>query len=193
MMKRNRIIVVGLGLSGLLVLLTFGLFAFQSQTYKDFTEYQAAKAKWANRTFSNYRLVVSSKLMGCTYDAEIQNEIIVKINPTDTCPPESSRKTISDLFVNINESITQPNCIFECGCEGQTRIEAKYDSELGYPQLMQVSINKEWRWLYPKYWTDKIGQRLGTYCPSNCKIACNPLGADFFGERLTVQLLQVSP
>ncbi len=192
-MKPNKKIFIRLGLSGLLILLMFGLFLFQSQTYKDFTKYQVAKQKWENRTFSNYRLVVSSKLMGCIYDVEIQNEMVIKINSTDTCPSESSRETITDLFANIKESISQPDCIFECGCEGRTRIEADYDSNLGYPKSIQVSINKEWRWLYPKYWTDKIGQRFGKYCPPNCKIACNPLGADFFDERLTVQLLQASP
>ena len=191
-MKRYKKIVMGLGLLGLLFLLKFGLFFFQSQTYKDISEYQAAKQRWSKHTFSNYRLEVHSRYMDCMYDVEVQNEKIVKIYPTDTCPLGAPRNTISELFEKIYKSDIQPDCISECGCEGQTRIEAKYNKDLGYPQSIEIVINEEWNWLYPKYWTDKIGRKFGKYCPPHCSIACNPF-SHFVEEQITVKLLKPSP
>jgi hypothetical protein len=192
-MKQNILIKVGLGFLGILFVSTICLFIIQSQTYMDYSMYQAADQRWSSRTFSKYRLVVQSGLGNCTYDIEVQDEKVLRTYPTDTCPPEWVRYTVSELFDQIRQTNIPPKCIGkQCGCMGHSRIESNYDVSLGYPVTIKFTVTYEWTWVYPQYWIDLVARKLGKFCPPNCGIVCSPIPARV-GEELIIKSLEPLP
>jgi hypothetical protein len=113
------------------------------------SELAAAERRWALRPFGSYHLELVDKT--CTQKIDVRNERVVKVAP-NRCevPPRS----ISDLFELIRRdgSISQ-ECIFHgCICDDVIRVNAVYDSSLGFPSRIIVRLRAEPNWRHPEFW-----------------------------------------
>lgn len=199
-MKPRQIFSILLGIVVFSMVVIFGFLVLLPQVFATFSEseYGIARQKWANRTFSKYRLTVQSgytnRLMSymdsCIYDVEVENEKVLSTYPTDTCgtgPSSRTKYTISGLFDWIKEykPSAEDECgVMEevCGCVGHLRLISEYDMSLGYPSSIRPYMSGERRWLYPEFWMDLIGQK-----------PCSPISRFTEGHEFEVKLLQPLP
>ena len=122
----------------------------------------SAQAKWSKRPFSKYRIVVQrDRGLQCQYDAEVQDEQVVKQIITDSengkfpqaC--DSFSPTVTSLFQMVRVNTETPACGPNgCRCDGRISVEVTYDAQLGYPVHVKTSLPTGVRWLDPFYWTD---------------------------------------
>ena len=106
-------------------------------------ELEAAKARWAARPFSRYRLAVQadSSLARCAQDLEVHGTepAIVLEN---TCP---STLTMEDLLASIESTITARECGPNgCECDGFVAIDVVYDQQWGYPRSIRRFLQEDW-------------------------------------------------
>lgn len=125
-------------------------------------ELKAARARWAARPFSHYRMALEYGLLGyCRQIVEVENERVVAV-PQNTCsnPPP----TVDDLFDRIERDLATisgrcgPN---GCACDGTIVVTAAYDAQFGYPHAKSVYLNQRARWLFLDYWKRKLS---GDFC-----------------------------
>jgi hypothetical protein len=143
-------------------------------------ELEAARALWAARPFSRYRLALEIGTLGCKQELEVDGERVVAVRK-NTC--HAVAFTVSQIFDAIERDIRTRNgrCGTNgCGCDGVQQVEATYDSRLGFPVSKQVALNPAARWRFPDYWRQRLA---GGMCTSREQsrervtvIALQPIG-----------------
>ena len=125
-------------------------------------ELDAARARWAARPFSRYRLALEIGSLGCKQELEVDGERVVAVRK-NTC--HAVEFTVSQIFDAIERDIRTRNgrCGTNgCGCDGVQQVEAIYDSRLGFPVSKQVALNAAARWRFPEYWRHRLAGGLCT-------------------------------
>ena len=120
----------------------------------------SAQARWARRPFSKYQLIVERDLgLKCQYDAQVQDERVVKQTITDSengkfpqaC--DGFTPTVTSLFQMVRVNTETPQCGPNgCQCDGRIRVQVTYDAQLGYPVHVKTSLPTGVRWFDPFYW-----------------------------------------
>jgi hypothetical protein len=117
----------------------------------------AARARWAARPFSHYRLALKYGTLGyCRQIVEVDRERVVA-ELENTCSKPAP--TVSELFNRIERDLKTlsgscgPN---GCECDGTVVVVADYDSTLGYPQAKRVFLEPRMRWRFPQYWRNRL-------------------------------------
>jgi hypothetical protein len=97
-------------------------------------ELNAARQRWARRSFSHYRMVLEYGEMGyCRQSIDVKDQHVVTLLQ-NTCSQPAP--TVEELFDRIEQDIRRLNgrCGTNgCGCDGTFVVSATYDSQLGYP------------------------------------------------------------
>lgn len=120
-----------------------------------------ARARWAGRHFSHYRLDLRLGALGsCRQLIEIDGERVVAV-AENTCATRAP--TVSELFDRIERDIRTlggrcgPN---GCACDGTLVVDARYDPQLGYPLTKRIALDGAARWRFPEYWRRKLAGGL---------------------------------
>lgn len=123
--------------------------ARQNARALDQREYLAARARWENRPFGDYRLVVDDG--ACTYDVTVRRGQI-RGNYRDSCNLRAH--TVEALFGLIDDDgPATPQCgVAGCLCETTTRVTVAYDATLGYPREVTIEALLTPNWRHPDLW-----------------------------------------
>jgi hypothetical protein len=111
-------------------------------------------ARWAMRTFNHYRLDYSvSGLITCQVQAEVRAEAVVAARTTPAGGAFCAIMSVTGLFARIDKLSQSPLCGPNgCGCDGPLEIRVVYDTQLGYPALIEQELRPDERWRYFEYW-----------------------------------------
>jgi hypothetical protein len=125
-------------------------------------ELSAARARWAARSFSHYRLELKYGALGyCRQSVEVEGDRVVEVLE-NTC--SNAAPTVDQLFDQIERRIKTlhgacgPN---GCECDGTIAVVAEYDARLGYPRAQSVRLDPLMRLPNPAYWKHRAS---GSYC-----------------------------
>jgi hypothetical protein len=102
-------------------------------------EFAAARALWAERPFTHYRLVARyhHNMDACYEDVEIMNEVVVDVYEEDC--ESFNLKSVSDIFDLFDRFVghekTRPPVGNGCS---YYYVDAIFDEQLGYPIYMET-------------------------------------------------------
>jgi hypothetical protein len=115
-----------------------------------------AEARWAARPFRHYELRVRDK--GCLQVIEVRDERVVGV-ATNRCEPPP--RSVTDLFTLIRRdgTVSVPCIAVGCACDDVIRVQAVYDTALGYPSLIDVRVSARPNWRHPDYWAETLEKR----------------------------------
>ncbi|WP_427161957.1 DUF6174 domain-containing protein [Aliinostoc sp. HNIBRCY26] len=119
-----------------------------------------AKKTWETQAVSHYRLQINySAPFNCQQEVEIKNEKVIAVGK-NTCA-SVPLVTVSELFQEIS-SIADGN---KCGpngciCDGQLGFKATYDNHFGYPNQLEISLDRQHQWLNFR----PLNDHSGKYC-----------------------------
>jgi Family of unknown function (DUF6174) len=116
----------------------------------------AARARWATRPFSNYRLVVEEQINAgrCGQDVRVQDEQIREVFGNGCV--RQANWTIDNLFTWAEQhgdykSRCYPSDV-TCVCFSIYTTHVSFDPQLGYPQSVTYPWELEPNWGYANHW-----------------------------------------
>lgn len=114
----------------------------------------AAHAKWEQRPFQKYRLVVSRRAATCQQTLDVVGLVVEKVIENEcTLPFVVAAQTVDQLFTDLESYALTYHCgINGCGCDWSA-VSVIYHPQWGYPQ--QVS----WRQRDAPWW-QKVSRML---------------------------------
>ena len=120
------------------------------------SEFTAAKARWAARSFSSYQLVIQEETNAgsCRQAVEIRDEQIARVL-LNRCVRLPSW-TVNNLFTWAEQagdpsSRCYPSTV-TCVCYQAYSLRASYDPTLGYPQSITQAWSLHLNWAYLGHW-----------------------------------------
>jgi hypothetical protein len=152
-----RIVLILAGLISSLGCFSLGYTAWQ---YTSYGQLFAARARWASRPITHYRLTVEQELVGgysslvtCREVSDVRDERVLHIATQLAFPCQLPLQTVSQLFDYIGQTLWQRNCGPNgCSCDGPIDAMATYDSQHGYPQQVNIGLRLDQRQLYAEFW-----------------------------------------
>ena len=159
-MEHHRRAYVLCALFGLASMLLFGAAAL-ALWQRPALELRAARARWAARQLSHYRIELRYGALGyCRQRIEVENRRVAVVLE-NTC--NEPAPTVDQLFDQIERTIktAQGRCGPNgCACDGTISVVAEYDPLMGYPRTKGLVLQPITRWRYPDYWTQRLAGRL---------------------------------
>jgi hypothetical protein len=178
----SLLLLVAIGIAGC------GLGALlQDRTDSD-AQLAVARARWAARSFSSYRLVVEEETNGggCGQDVRVQNEQIRQVFRNGCV--RSPNWTINNLFTWVEQQSDYKSRCYPsdvtCVCFSIYTTHASFDPHLGYPQRITYRWELEPNWGYLNHW-----RRLWlTGEPPSCRNISRR-----GGDHITVTVIALTP
>lgn len=126
-------------------------------------ELEQARARWAARPFSSYRLEVEQTLATrCRYVIEVRESRIAAVG-FNSCSQliwwrDMPVRTVDGILADLAASAGRcaPG---GCRCAGVVGLAARFDPVLGYPSEARLSAEPAWRWLHLGFWREQLGPR----------------------------------
>jgi hypothetical protein len=154
---------VFLSLAGVLLLICGGatLLLTPSAEGAGDAELAAARARWAARPFTSYRMVIVD--LRCRMQIEVAGERVVSTTPSN-CPQGS--RSVDELFQLIERDGTVGiACAYSnCSCDDVYHIRAHFDPQLGFPLRIEVRLTPTPNWRHPDYWAESFERRTLLRC-----------------------------
>jgi hypothetical protein len=118
------------------------------------------QSRWALRTFDEYRLAYHiSGLVDCRVEVEVQGEVPISSQTTPAGGAFCAVMSVTGLFKRIDTLAGGPHCGPNgCGCDGPVTLAVVYDSQLGYPLLIERQLRPDLRWQYFEDWVHELVQ-----------------------------------
>jgi hypothetical protein len=146
MMRNNRRFLGGALVIGMIgIALIFWWRAASQQA----DQHQAAQQRWGQRSFRDYRMVLSQGR--CTTDYEVRDERVAWGHETP-CGRGQAR-SVTNLFSMIGDATEIRTCAdATCACERITTTNVRYDSALGYPLRIAIRSFSQPNWGSGAFW-----------------------------------------
>jgi hypothetical protein len=132
----------------------------------------AAQARWADRSFSRYRLEINERTPDreCTQTVEVHDEQVVRVL-RNTCG-RRVRWTVTGLFRRVEAGQhSSPACArmaygYSCVCQSFVETLVNYDPVLGYPHRVSAWGALRENWSNGNYWRYLVARLERPRCDS---------------------------